>query len=229
MMKKTALFLMALLVTFSLFSEEKKAVVGLNPGVALKQVNTVDKKLEKWAKIKAKKGTALFKKKDAATKEIMDSFIDYDFIANYLFDEKWKQETQEKKDELFDKLRKLYTDFYLEKIVYNKSFERKFIEKGKETKYIKGVPESVYITFEIQVIFKGKPVIYEFIYHLHFADKGYKMFDVEMDGVSLIRNYKKEFKKIVDKEGFDGLIKKIDNKLLKKKPSTKTPKKTKKK
>ena len=37
--------------------------------------------------------------------------------------------------------------------------------------------------------------------------------------------YKKEFKKIVDKDGFDGLIKKIENKLLKKKTPAKKGKK----
>jgi len=226
-MKNGLVFLGVLFFTFLLFSVDKKSVakIDLNPGVALKQVNEIDGKLEKWAKVKAKKGTALFKKKDKATKEVMDSFVDYDFIAHYLFEEKWTNEPQEKRDLLFDKLRQLYTDFYLEKIVYNKSFERKFIEKGTETKYLKGVPQSVYITFEIQVMFKGKPVIYEFIYHLHKKGDRYKMFDVEMDGVSLIRNYKKEFKKIVDKDGFDGLIKKIDNKLLKKKTPAKKGKK----
>ncbi len=208
-MRRVFLLFSLLFFTLSLFGNLKPA----DAEEAFKHVNSLDAKLEKWAKVKARKGTIAFRKKARETKKIMDEFVDYDFISHYLFGERWEKEPQEKQDLLFKKLQKLYTDFYLEKIVYNKSFERKFIEKGVEKKYMKGVPESVFMTYEIQVMFKNKPVIYEFIYHVHKVGGTYKIFDLEMDGVSLARNYKKEFKKIVDKEGFDGLIRRIDKKV----------------
>ena len=185
----------------------------LNVNAAVKFLETKEQVLEKWGNTKAKKGSAEFKTKDAEMKKVVDELIDYDFIAKYIIGDKWESATEEKKTKFFGKIKELFTELYLEKAFYNKSYEKKYIDKGSEKMYIKGVPESVFITSEVQASFKGKPVIYELIYHLRMIDGVYKIFDIELDTVSLVRNYKEQFTKNVKDQSIDELIKMIDKKI----------------
>ena len=107
----------------------------------------------------------------------------------------------------------MFTDVYLDKLFYNKSYEKKYLEKGLEKKYLKGVPESIYITSEIQGLFKGKSVGYELVYHIRKVDGKYKVFDVELDTVSVVRNYKEQFDRNLKEQTIDELIAHIDKKI----------------
>ena len=78
---------------------------------------------------------------------------------------------------------------------------------------MKGVPESIYITSEVQGIFKGKTVGYELVYHIRKVDGKYKVFDVELDTVSLARNYREQFEKNLKEKSVDELIANIDKKI----------------
>ncbi|HNW82617.1 MAG TPA: ABC transporter substrate-binding protein [bacterium] len=185
----------------------------LNVNDAVKFLEAKEQILEKWGNTKAKKGSAEFRKKDVEMKKVIDELMDYQFIAKHIIGEKWGTTSVEKKDQFFAKIKELFTELYLEKAFYNKSYEKKYIDKGSEKLYIKGIPESVFITSEIQAAFKGKPVIYELIYHLRIVDGTYKIFDIELDTVSLVRNYKEQFTKNVKDQSIDELIKMIDKKI----------------
>ncbi len=188
---------------------------GLDPVLALRYLEKNVQQLEKWTTVKAKKGSPLFKKKNTVAREVLDQMMDYDFIARYTIGEEWDKTPKGKQDQLFSRLKRLLTDFYLEEIFYNRGYEKKYVERGKEDLYVKGVRKSVFITTEVQVSYKKRPVIYEVIYHLHkpAGKNDFKVFDIELDGVSLIRNYKKQFSATLKKDGVDGLIKKLDKKL----------------
>jgi phospholipid transport system substrate-binding protein len=51
-------------------------------------------------------------------------------------------------------------------------------------------------------------------------DKGdWKIIDVSFDGASLVKDYKNQFGKIIEKEGAEGLVKKLENRLQKERVS----------
>ncbi|HSW59704.1 MAG TPA: ABC transporter substrate-binding protein [bacterium] len=200
--------------------EESAAVAGsegFNVNEAVKFLESKEQILEKWANVKPKKGSAQFKQKDADMKKAVEEIIDYKFIASYIIGEKWETTSEEKKEELFSKIKELFTELYLEDTFYNKSYEKKYIDKGMEKQYIKGVPQSVFVTTEVQAALKGKPVIYELIYHIHKVDGQYKVFDIELDTVSMVRNYREQFNKNVKDQSVEELIKMIDKKVKNKK------------
>jgi len=201
--------------------EAKKEKFNVNNAVKFLEKN--EQILEKWGNTKVKRGSKKFFQKDKAMKNVIDELINYRFIAKYIIGKKWDSTDEATKEELFNKIKELFTELYLEDTFYNNSYEKKYIEKGVETLYIKGVPESVFITTEIQVIFKGKPVIYELIYHLHTVDGKYKVFDVELDTVSMVRNYREQFNKSIKDNSVKKLIEKLDE-IIKKKKSGKKKK-----
>lgn len=202
----------------------------LNPLKALQYLEKKEQKLETWTKVKARKGSSKFKKKQNEIRKSLDAIMDYNFIAKYILGDHWDKTPDNKRKILLEKIRELLTEFYLEDMFYNKSYEKKYIERGIEELYIKGVKKSIFITTELQVTLKKKPVIYEVIYHMYKSGKSnsYRVFDIELDSVSLIRNYKSQFKKTLKEKDVDALIALIDKKLNKNKTKSK-PKQTRKK
>lgn len=220
-MTRTAVFAFLSLL-FGLLSGADDAAApapGLDVKAAMRHLEQHEAELEKWAGIKAVKGSAAFAKKEAGMQEVADRIIDYDFIARFVLGDRWESTPQDKRDQFFQKLRQLFREFYLEEVFYNKSYEKRYIDKGLRKNYLKGISESVFVTTEIQATLKKKPVIYEVVYHLYLPapDGSYRIFDIELDGVSMLRNYREQFSKTLKESGIDELIKKIDARLARKK------------
>jgi phospholipid transport system substrate-binding protein len=56
----------------------------------------------------------------------------------------------------------------------------------------------------------GKPVLVD--YAMRKTDKGWKIYDIVVEGVSLVLTYRSEFDAVVKQEGVDGLIKRLAQK-----------------
>src|SRR5881394_3269179 len=56
----------------------------------------------------------------------------------------------------------------------------------------------------------GQPLPIEF--HMRQADKTWKVYDIVVEGVSLVMTYRSEFDAVVKQEGIDGLIKRLAQK-----------------
>jgi phospholipid transport system substrate-binding protein len=56
----------------------------------------------------------------------------------------------------------------------------------------------------------GKPVGFD--YSMRKTDQGWKIYDIVVEGVSLVLTYRSEFDAIVRQEGVDGLIKRLASK-----------------
>lgn len=214
---KQILMATLLFFCFGLFAQaapaKEQTADQLDVAAAMKLLETKEQAFEKLANTNPKKGTPKYAAKDKEIKDIVEEIIDYRFIAEYIIGKKWAETPDSKKEELFNKIKELFTDVYLDKLFYNKSYEKKYLDKGTEKKYLKGVPESIFITSEIQGIFKGKTVGYELVYHIRKIDGKYKVFDVELDTVSLARNYREQFEKNLKEKSVDELIANIDKKI----------------
>ena len=217
---RQCLIFIIIFVSFGLFAQvagvqenQKESADSLDVAAAMKLLEAKEQAFERLANTNPKKGTAQYAAKDKEVKQIVEDLVDYRFISEYIIGKKWLETPNTKKEELFNKIKELFTDVYLDKLFYNKSYEKKYLEKGLEKKYLKGVPESIYITSEIQGVFKGKTVGYELVYHIRRIDGKYKVFDVELDTVSLARNYREQFEKNLKEKTVDELIANIDKKI----------------
>jgi phospholipid transport system substrate-binding protein len=56
----------------------------------------------------------------------------------------------------------------------------------------------------------GKPVLLD--YSMRKTDDGWKIYDIVVEGVSLVLTYRSEFDAVVKQEGIDGLIKRLSQK-----------------
>jgi phospholipid transport system substrate-binding protein len=56
----------------------------------------------------------------------------------------------------------------------------------------------------------GKPVPID--YQMRKTDGGWKIYDITVEGISLVLTYRSEFDQVVKQEGIDGLIKRLASK-----------------
>ncbi len=59
---------------------------------------------------------------------------------------------------------------------------------------------------------KSKPIKVDYIMYFHRKKHQWKVYNVKVEGVSLVTNYRSEFSRDINTLGIDGLIKKIANK-----------------
>ena len=72
---------------------------------------------------------------------------------------------------------------------------------------------SIKVSTEIQAKKKGRPYTITIDYVLTKRDGKLRCYDVITDGAGLVENYRAQFNKIIAKDGFDGLIAKMQKKL----------------
>jgi phospholipid transport system substrate-binding protein len=149
---------------------------------------------------------AVLQKKDLAPQaknnevvEIVTPMFDFALMAKLSLGRKyWPDLTQDKKDrftELFVKrLRKSYLDklttYTDEKIIYESPV---------------AVKKKIHIPTHL--ISKGKKI--SMLYKLYPSNNSWKIYDVEIQGVSIIRSYRAQFREILQKGTFDELLQRM--------------------
>jgi phospholipid transport system substrate-binding protein len=81
--------------------------------------------------------------------------------------------------------------------------------KGNKIVYVKEtVDKDGYAVVQTQII-NSQNEAYDVEYRLLQRDKGWQVYDVVIEGVSLVNNYRTQFNKIILQESYDALVKKL--------------------
>jgi phospholipid transport system substrate-binding protein len=70
-----------------------------------------------------------------------------------------------------------------------------------------------HVLTQIALTRDGKPEVVEVVYVMTQTPEGWKVDDIITDGVSLAKNYKFEFNKILKDKGIDELISRLESKV----------------
>jgi phospholipid transport system substrate-binding protein len=82
------------------------------------------------------------------------------------------------------------------------------VRSGGENIQFKGeVQEGKRVRVETEVVDGGQPVAIH--YHLHDIDGQWKVYDVEIDNVSIVRNFQAQFQRVIAKTSVKELLRKI--------------------
>ena len=138
--------------------------------------------------------------KNSKIEEIVTPMFDFELMAKLSLGKKyWPDLSQEQKErftELFiERLRQSYLDkltaYTDEKVVYESPVEAK---------------KKVHVP--TQLISKGNNI--SMLYKLYPSSDSWKIYDIEIEGVSIIRSYRSQFSEILQKGTFDDLLKKME-------------------
>jgi phospholipid transport system substrate-binding protein len=178
------------------------------PPASASPMAELKKSNEKLDKILAKKSPNWSPEADAQRSEVrklVGTFLDYGELAKRSLARHWDTLTPKQRDEFVNTLRELVERSYLKQVHGNPNYQIKY---EKETKQ----GNEATVTGTLHTVARGKKVKVALEYKLLWKDH-WLVYDVVTDEQSMLENYRAEFNKIINKEGFDALLKRMKKKL----------------
>jgi phospholipid transport system substrate-binding protein len=111
----------------------------------------------------------------------------------------WRNATPEQKKNLEIEFRNLLVRTYTTAFTTYK-------DQGVEVKPLKMANDATDVTVKTSILNKGKPPL-PVNYDMEKTANGWKVYDLSIEGVSLVTNYRGTFAEEIQKSGIDGLIK----------------------
>ena len=141
--------------------------------------------------------------KKAEIREIIGQRFDFRAMSQRTLAQNWKKASDEEKDRFVALYTRLLEDTYLVAVEEYTSESVEFREvKIKKEKYAQINTAIIASDKEIPVIYKAR-----------LKDGNWFVYDVVIEGVSLISNYRNSYQQIAKKEGISGLIARLEEKV----------------
>jgi phospholipid transport system substrate-binding protein len=138
------------------------------------------------------------KKLDAA----FDAVFDYDGLAKATLKDTWDQRTPSERAEFTAVLKDLVRNSYRRNIKKTLGYEVDYKGEadGDAGKVVRTVAHNKQNARE-------EPVSIDYV--VHQVDGKWQIYDIVTEGSSLIRNYRNQFRKVIEKKGFDELLRRM--------------------
>jgi ABC-type transporter MlaC component len=134
------------------------------------------------------------------------SFLDIDQLGKRAMVDNWGKLSRAQQDQFLTLLRALIEDNYVRGLRANLDYQVDYTGESTDK------DGNVVVTTKINTRRKGRPYTIEVDYVLVKDGDKLRAWDVKTDGVGLVENYRTMFDKIIDKDGFDGLIARMKKK-----------------
>ncbi len=141
-------------------------------------------------------------KKKVEIKKIADEILDYNELAKRSLGRHYKDRSKEEIERFNKLMRELIETSYMKKITSTVEYKLTIKSEGEEEGELIVNTEISASDGKVQVGFA-----------LLKRDNKWVVYDLIIDDVSTLRNYKSEFNKIIKEQGFEMVIKKMENKL----------------
>lgn len=147
------------------------------------------------------KGPAKKAERQAKLRAVADSFFDWRELSRRTVAESWNKYSPKQQDEFIAGFSELLQKTYIRKLEkYN----------NEKVNYLKEQVDGDRAFINTEVVMKDKkiPINYVMIKHGQWL-----VYDVVVEGVSLVKNYRSQFQKILSKDTPEGLNKRIRDKI----------------
>jgi phospholipid transport system substrate-binding protein len=139
-------------------------------------------------------------------RKLVGGFLDYAELARRSLARHWDTLTPKQHEEFTETLRQLVERSYLRQVHGSANYNIKFEKEEKA-----GNEATVDAT--LHTISRGKKVDIALEYKMLGKEGKWVVYDVLTDEQSMLENYRAEFNKIIAKDGFDALLKRMKKKL----------------
>jgi phospholipid transport system substrate-binding protein len=173
------------------------------PKQTLQRINT---KINKLLRQKAAKGSAAEKKLKAEVKKTVNSLLDFNELAKLALNKHWKDRSEKQRTEFVGILQDLIERNYVKQLRSNLDY--KLVYRSEK---VDG--NQAYVDTVVSVERKGRVTEVQIAYKMRKSEKGWMVWDVITDEVSIVNNYRSQFNRIIRKESYDALVKKMKRKL----------------
>ena len=138
-------------------------------------------------------------------RKLVGGFLDYPELAHRSLAKHWDGLTPAQRKDFVNTLRDLVERSYLKQVSGDPNYNIKYTKEEKMGSEAK-------VEATLNTVSRGKKVAIALEYHLIYKDH-WLVYDVITDEQSMLENYRAEFNKIINKDGFDVLLKRMKKKL----------------
>jgi phospholipid transport system substrate-binding protein len=197
---KRLLVLLIIMLASPVFAGDAKS----GPGTSV--VKSANDKISGLLRQKVTAGSK--EEKDLAAK-VMTSvrdFLDIDELGKRAMVDQWTKLSAEQQTEFLSTLRELIEDNYVRGLRANLEYTVDYAGEAGDK------DSNVVVTTQINTKRHNRPYKIEVDYVLKKEGDKLRAWDVKTDGVGLVENYRAQFDKIMERDGFAGLISKMKKK-----------------
>ena len=138
--------------------------------------------------------------------ELLGEFLDYDRLARLSLDKEWAKRSPKERDHFVSLLRQLVERQYQRNMESTLAYKVKWV--GTEP-----IETGIKVNSSARSVKKKRQPPITIDYSMSPAGKEWKVFDIFTDEVSLVKNYKRQFRRVIKEEGWSGLIGRMEKKL----------------
>jgi phospholipid transport system substrate-binding protein len=179
---------------------------GARAETATQTLKRINDKVTKLLGKKTKAGTPADKKVKDEVKKAVNALLDYPELAKQSLGKHWQERTEKQRTEFVGLLRDLIERNYVKQLRGNLGYKLSY---GKETTS----GDTAQVATTITVTKNDRPTNIQIDYKLRRQDGRWMVYDVVTDEVSIVKNYRSQFNRIIKKESYEALVKKMRRKL----------------
>jgi phospholipid transport system substrate-binding protein len=208
LMARSSMILVALffLAAGSVAAEESP------PGRAeVRITETETARAEQFIRTKHNKVRQVLRKPDTPQRareltELLGEFLDYDRLAMLSLDKEWDKRSLRERERFVSLLRQLVERQYQRNM--ESTLEYKVTWVGTEP-----IENGVKVKSSARSLKKKRQPPITIDYEMSPSGDEWKVFDIFTEDVSLVKNYKRQFRRVISEEGWNGLIDRMEKKL----------------
>jgi phospholipid transport system substrate-binding protein len=137
--------------------------------------------------------------------DIVSEYFSFEEMAQRALGRPWKEQTPEKREEFARLFKQLLFNTYVNRLQnYTGSNERVF--------YDSETIDGDYALVKTHILYQGNSNV-SIDYRLHQNGGQWRVYDVVVEGISFVDNYRSQFTSILTNESFDSLLKKLYQKV----------------
>lgn len=137
-----------------------------------------------------------------AIRKVVNEYFDFDDMAKRSLGPPWKQQPPEKQQEFVQAFSQFLFNVYIRKI--EKYTNEKLSYRAKQADGNSAVVEALVVG--------GQAGEVRINYRLHLTDGAWKVYDVEIEGIDLVQNYRSQFNAMLAQGSFESLLKQLREK-----------------
>jgi phospholipid transport system substrate-binding protein len=188
---------------------EAATVAPKTPASPMAELKKSDSALKKLFARRAPSWSPESDAKRGEMRKIVNGFLDFEELARRSLARHWDGLSAKQRTDFVSTLRDLIERSYIKQVHGSPNYDMAF---DKET--VNGKEADVTATLHSAA--RGKKVDVSMEYKLLAKEGRWLVYDVITDEQSMVENYRAEFSKIINKESFDALLKRMKKKLVEK-------------
>jgi phospholipid transport system substrate-binding protein len=152
----------------------------------------------------ALKGEQKKKERREKLKEVIYRRFDFTEMAKRSLGSEWRRHSPEEQKEFVQLFRELLENAYLDKIEsYN----------GQEVRYLKERVDNNYAEVDTKLV-DNKGQEFSIVYRLYNSEGNWKVYDVVIEDISLVNNYRAQFSRVLAKSSYAELVDRMKKKQI---------------